>query len=33
VHDVAPTRTTSLRVVVAATNGSPFVSASAVKVY
>ncbi|WP_144756648.1 FAD-dependent oxidoreductase [Curtobacterium pusillum] len=33
VHDVAPTRTASLRVVVTATNGSPFVSASAVKVY
>ncbi|WP_396127784.1 FAD-dependent oxidoreductase [Curtobacterium sp. 320] len=33
VHDVAPTRTASLRVVVTATNGSPFASASAVKVY
>jgi hypothetical protein len=33
VHDVTPTRTASLRVVVTATNGSPFVTASAVKVY
>jgi len=33
VHDVAATRTASLRVVVTATNGSPFVTASAVKVY
>jgi len=32
VHDVPPVRTTSLRVVVTATNGSPFVTASAVKV-
>ncbi|SDQ21898.1 FAD dependent oxidoreductase [Curtobacterium sp. UNCCL20] len=33
VHDVAPVRTASLRVVVTATNGSPFVTASAVKVF
>jgi len=32
VHDVEPVRTSSLRVVVTATNGSPFVTASAVKV-
>uniref|UniRef100_A0A942Y883 FAD-dependent oxidoreductase n=1 Tax=Neobacillus citreus TaxID=2833578 RepID=A0A942Y883_9BACI len=32
VHPVEPTRTASLRVVVTATNGSPFVTASAVKV-
>ncbi|WP_412163918.1 FAD-dependent oxidoreductase [Curtobacterium flaccumfaciens] len=33
VHDLAPVRTDSLRIVVTATNGSPFVTASAVKVY
>ncbi|ROS78066.1 FAD dependent oxidoreductase [Curtobacterium sp. PhB130] len=33
VHDVDPVRTSSLRIVVTATNGSPFVTASAVKVY
>ncbi|WP_420369538.1 FAD-dependent oxidoreductase [Curtobacterium sp. L1-20] len=33
VHDVVPVRTSAVRVVVTATNGSPFVTASAVKVY
>lgn len=32
IHDVDPVRTAALRVVVTATNGSPFVTASAVKV-